>query len=54
MSLPELPGSAWQLQLGGYGFFKDNQTLSATVFVDDVTVTCPGGTQSERRAGQVR
>lgn len=34
--LPDLPGSAWQLQLGGYGFFKDRSTARATVFIDEV------------------
>lgn len=37
--LPDLPGSKWQLQLGGYGFFKDKDTRKATVFVDDVRVS---------------
>lgn len=36
--LPDLPGSEWQLQLGGYGFFKDRHTQAATVFVDAVAV----------------
>jgi hypothetical protein len=36
--LPDLPGSKWQLQLGGYGFFKDRSTTRATVFVDDIQV----------------
>lgn len=36
--LPQLPGSEWQLQLGGYGFFKDRSTRQATVFVDDIEV----------------
>lgn len=51
--LPELPGSEWQLQLGGYGFFKDRHTPSAVVFVDSVTVTRPDGTRSEMRVGEV-
>lgn len=37
--LPDLPGSKWQLQLGGYGFFKDKDTRRATVFVDDIRVS---------------
>ena len=36
--LPQLPGAQWQLQLGGYGFFKDRRTSQATVFVDDIKV----------------
>jgi hypothetical protein len=36
--LPQLPGSAWQLQLGGYGFFKDQLTDEATVWIDNVGV----------------
>lgn len=36
--LPDLPGSGWQLQLGGYGFFKDRSTARATVFIDGVEV----------------
>jgi hypothetical protein len=36
--LPDLPGSEWQLQLGGYGFFKDQQTERATVWIDDIRV----------------
>jgi hypothetical protein len=37
--LPDLPGSKWQLQLGGYGFFKDKDTRRATVFVDAIRVS---------------
>lgn len=36
--LPDLPGTEWQLQLGGYGFFKDERTEEATVFIDDIRV----------------
>ncbi len=36
--LPDLPGAEWQLQLGGYGFFKDQQTERATVWIDDIRV----------------
>lgn len=39
--LPDLPGSKWQLQLGGYGFFKDKDTRRAAVFLDDIRVTDP-------------
>jgi len=37
-ALPDLPGSEWQLQLGGYGFFKDRDTKRATVHVDAIRV----------------
>jgi hypothetical protein len=37
--LPDLPKSEWQLQLGGYGFFKDRDTRQAIVFIDDVWVS---------------
>jgi hypothetical protein len=36
--LPDLPGSEWQLQLGGYGFFKDRRTEQATAWIDDIRV----------------
>jgi hypothetical protein len=36
--LPDLRGSDWQLQLGGYGFFKDQHTERATVWIDDMRV----------------
>jgi hypothetical protein len=36
--LPDLPGAEWQLQLGGYGFFKDQHTERATVWIDDIRV----------------
>ena len=41
VNLPDLPGSEWQLQLGGYAFFKDKTTRRASVFVDDITATRP-------------
>jgi hypothetical protein len=36
--LPNLPGAEWQLQLGGYGFFKSRRDPPASVFIDDVKV----------------
>lgn len=36
--LPALPGAEWQLQLGGYGFFKSRRESAAAVFIDDVKV----------------
>lgn len=41
--LPALPGAEWQLQLGGYGFFKSRRDPPATVFIDDVKVWRPAG-----------
>lgn len=40
-NLPDLPGAEWQLQLGGYGYFKDKDTRQAVVHVDDIRVTRP-------------
>ena len=37
-SLPDLPGSKWQLQLGGYGFFKDKETVQAEDYIRRVQV----------------
>lgn len=39
--LPDLPGSGWQLQLGGYGFFQSRRDQLATVFLDDIKVLKP-------------
>lgn len=39
--LPDLSQSEWQLQLGGYGFFKDLETQQAVVFIDNIKVERP-------------
>lgn len=39
--LPPLPGAEWQLQLGGYGFFKSRRERPANVFIDDIKVLKP-------------
>jgi hypothetical protein len=37
--LPDIADARWQLQLGGYGFFKSPGTSRATVLIDDLTVS---------------
>ena len=51
-SLPDLPGAEWQLQLGGYGFFKSRRDPPATVFIDDVKVWRQAGVPAPRPAAR--
>ena len=37
-ALPDIPDSQWQLQLGGYGYFKDKDTQTAVDYIRDVRV----------------
>ena len=37
-ALPDRPGSRWQWQIGGYGFFKGPAAPDATVWIDQFRV----------------
>lgn len=37
-SLADIPDSQWQLQLGGYGYFKDKSTPEAVDYIRDIRV----------------